>query len=444
MGKKIKNRVISQTDNSITFYIDGDLPQKNDYLSLDDAETIERMIFGKRYDSKAQNSVIYSSFRKTSLYYPGEDILFKCFVEAYAEHHPLVLSPDMIWLIICQGFSHYINNYAEKYRNIFVNHSGKMDLVVETGYEILSEEVDWTKILNGFSDEISKNSKGAIIENLVANFSTTGDVERIASQITVMDIVKEYFNFIVIYTICGIPYITIEGTTEDWKSILERLTYLRQFDLDWWIDRLEPIIQEFVSATNGSINGKFWKNIVKKRTPETMIGTGCIPDFKPTMLDGWFLNFFPFNKDGRTPSKVPCDTDDMLSEIVKVDFKYIKTQPDGSNQTFPMQLYSGFVGIDVDSVTSALRPKIGWLVKQKEEDLFRTFDTDCIELRVNKVPEALRNIPHINNLRLYFTGRIELPDWMDSMQIDWIDVIGEITNEEKKELRKRFKNISIN
>ena len=109
-----------------------------------------------------------------------------------------------------------------------------------------------------------------------------------------------------------------------------------------------------------------------------------------------------------------------------------------------MQLYSGFVGIDIDSATSALRPRIGWLVKQKEEDQFRTIDTDCIELRVNKVPEALGKIPHIHHLYLYFTGRIELPDWMDSMQIDWINVIGEITNEEKKELKKRFKNISIN
>ena len=206
---------------------------------------------------------------------------------------------------------------------------------------------------------------------------------------------------------------------------------------------MEPIIKEFVSATNGSINGKFWKNIVKKRTPETMIGSGCLPFSKPTVLDGWFLNFFPFNEDGRTPSKVSCDTRKMLSEVVKVDFKYIKIHPDGSNQIFPMQLYSGFVGIDVDSVTSALRPKIGWLVKQKEEE-FKDVDTDCIELQINKVPEALRNIPHIHHLYLYFTGRIELPDWMDSMQIDWINVIGEITNEEKKELKKRFKNISIN
>ena len=71
-------------------------------------------------------------------------------------------------------------------------------MVVRSEYDILSEEVDWTKILNGFSDEISSNSKGAVIENLVADFSTTGDIERIASQITVMDIVKEYFNFITI------------------------------------------------------------------------------------------------------------------------------------------------------------------------------------------------------------------------------------------------------
>ena len=35
---------------------------------------------------------------------------------AYAEHHPLTLSPDMFWLVIAQGFANHVNDDPEKMR----------------------------------------------------------------------------------------------------------------------------------------------------------------------------------------------------------------------------------------------------------------------------------------------------------------------------------------
>ncbi len=44
---------------------------------------------------------------------------------AYSEHRPLVISPDMIWLLICQGFSTHVNSNPEQLRYQFVTHEGK-------------------------------------------------------------------------------------------------------------------------------------------------------------------------------------------------------------------------------------------------------------------------------------------------------------------------------
>ncbi|MBC8138507.1 MAG: DUF4419 domain-containing protein, partial [Fibrella sp.] len=49
---------------------------------------------------------------------------------AFNFHHPLVLSPDMIWLLIAQGFALHVNANAEAMRHRFVAHEGKKDILI--------------------------------------------------------------------------------------------------------------------------------------------------------------------------------------------------------------------------------------------------------------------------------------------------------------------------
>src|ERR1035437_6900747 len=51
---------------------------------------------------------------------------------AYADHRPISISPDMIWLLICQGFSNHVNSNIEELRNKFVKFDGKKKLIVQT------------------------------------------------------------------------------------------------------------------------------------------------------------------------------------------------------------------------------------------------------------------------------------------------------------------------
>ena len=49
---------------------------------------------------------------------------------AYADHYPLVLSPDVIWLAIAQGFAMHVTANAERLRERFVRHKGKVTIGV--------------------------------------------------------------------------------------------------------------------------------------------------------------------------------------------------------------------------------------------------------------------------------------------------------------------------
>ncbi|MFT6486429.1 MAG: hypothetical protein ACJAWN_003167, partial [Neolewinella sp.] len=49
---------------------------------------------------------------------------------AYAKHYGMTISPDMIWLLISQGFALHINQNAEQLRGKFVDFDGKKKLHV--------------------------------------------------------------------------------------------------------------------------------------------------------------------------------------------------------------------------------------------------------------------------------------------------------------------------
>lgn len=61
----------------------------------------------------------------------GGHALFDAYLAAYNAHEDLVLSPDDIWLMISIYYARYVDNNAEKMRHLFVDHEGKMELVVD-------------------------------------------------------------------------------------------------------------------------------------------------------------------------------------------------------------------------------------------------------------------------------------------------------------------------
>lgn len=365
--------------------------------------------------------------------------------EAYASHRPFVLSPDMIWMLISQGFSHHINSNPEKYRDLMVDFSDKMSLVVESDQPL--EEAQWDKLIPQFAEEIKKNTKGTIAETIIADFSTTTSYEQIASEITLMETTKAYFEFVTMYIACGIPEITLLGTTEDWQKVYDKTMKLRAYDLDWWIDELEPILAQFVDASQGKTDVKFWQQMFKWHTLEEY---GA-----PNIIDGWIVKFFPYDKDGkRFDLKTLTRNSFLPDEMAEADVRFIEIFADGSSKETMIELHGGFMGLEQNPENFALTPKIGWKVEKKIDEEGLYLDRMKKELRkygelhlnIKEIPEVLRKIDTISTLDLRFRDGVFFPDWMEHKQIQCLRVHGEITLEERDKILRWYPStfISIN
>src|SRR6185437_10997861 len=63
---------------------------------------------------------------------------------AFDRHHPLVLSPDDVWLCLAQGLATHIGEHAEALRSRLVRHEGKVKLTVRRdGFVKGSPSNDW-------------------------------------------------------------------------------------------------------------------------------------------------------------------------------------------------------------------------------------------------------------------------------------------------------------
>jgi hypothetical protein len=297
---------------------------------------------------------------------------------AYCDHRPLVLSPDMLWLLVAQGLANHINANPETLRSKFVQHQGKIKLSVRRDDFIKgSPENPWAEAFEEFTDQIRDHIGATTHDLLLPRFSTTGAVERAAAQVTLLDAMQSYFSYQSV-TACGIPQIILEGTVDDWRQLRVQTQQLGQFELHWWTDILIPLLDEFVAAAEGQVNHHFWRCIYK------LDGGSGGP-----YTTGWIGAFFPYLKDyktGRATHKNSCLAEDkqMLTEFLyppaKVDpyrsghgltteefpaglarapfcWQYLSSE-------FEMEFLGGFVGVAQDAETLRLRPEIGWAVRE--------------------------------------------------------------------------------
>jgi hypothetical protein len=292
--------------------------------------------------------------------------------KAFDGHRPLVLSPDIIWLTIAQGVALHVTENAELLRRRFVSHHAKKTLSVRRDDFVKgSPENPWGEVIDEFSRQIA-GLAGPMHGLIVSDFSTTGSVERVASEVVLMDSMQSYFKFD-FYSLCGIPSVTLEGTPEDWRAIRGRLDRLDDLDLSWWTAGLKPILDQFVRASTGTPDREFWRSIFKVK------GESGGP-----YLTGWLVQLFPYLQ---SEEYVTEPSYRRTGRTIRDRNPYLKPRPDeghfggvtaerlpGALSRIPFRWHyqgedldyefvAGLIGIRQDRATTALHPEIGWAVR---------------------------------------------------------------------------------
>ena len=286
------------------------------------------------------------------------------YLRAYQNHYPITISPDIIWLLICQGFSQHVNSNPEALRSMLVNFDSKKELVVTrnmVGTAGLSV-FPWETVFPDFVKQITAYTGKELTESLVPAFSTTTPASRIAGQITIMESVKKFFNYKVIMVGCGIPEVTIEGSVEDWEKINKRLDYLSKYDLKWWTSELKPLIQKIIDTRRGKLDKSFWMNMVKYHK------TGLYGSYDG--IDGWLLKFYPYQeRNGEGNGLTRSDFKEIKyigllpKEIASVPFIFeVQNGLAMTTASYKMEFWAGFMGVKQDKETFNIKPEIGWAV----------------------------------------------------------------------------------
>jgi len=301
---------------------------------------------------------------------------------AHTHHYPIRIKPDDIWLLIIQSFSNHVNINSEKLREQFVNFSGKQTLKIYYNLSDISQVN--RKVLEDFSVQINKLMEEylgkTLLETLTANFSTSNYDSILISKISIMGAFKKYFDYEMFLCGCGIPYIILEGTADDYKKILEKTKNLSKYDFSWYTDRIIPHIQKMIDAKENKIDVEYFKDFVQnKKETETKYGPSGMSKYEVQVdfICGWILDFFAYINDGRKNAKP------FTSKSLKVErFKFLINQmmivpfkivDEVHKKEYLMKYKVGFVGCDQNEKKEVF-PVQGWYVspstKEERESKF--------------------------------------------------------------------------
>ena len=335
--------------------------------------------------------IYVSSFdMNDKLIYFGEHTIFEGLYQAYVNHCPIVLSPDVFWTLIIQAFTRYVLANSESLREKFVDFQGKKELKANNiEYETLEsipKEV-WKKDISFYIDKISDYVGKDLISLLKPDFSTTTPIISQVGQINIMSCMQNYFEYKLYYGGCGYPKITLEGTMEDYLRLKEKTLGLKKYGLNHWIDdEIVPILDKIIDTKKGNVDKEFWKKMYYN-----VEGSISMSDTTQRVksIKGWLLKFAPFDKHNK--KRVELDELDFKDPFFELPFDLLnaplKTINVITGEKRDLVIRAGFIGMEQNEKTYEMKPVFGWYVADYNRSYsmlkFRKY-TDDYEIYLDK------------------------------------------------------------
>jgi len=287
----------------------------------------------------------------------GDYGFFNAIYECYNHHWGLRTVPDDWWYTIIRTVALAIDNNSKKnkVREFFVNHDGKKRLTVD----VPPSGVDYEKFFREMTDLIQSNIKvDKYVDTIRSDFSTSTETHRIVSEITVMSSMQEFFDYCA-RTCCGIPFVELEGSEEDWLKLKTKLLALKKMlqpilrsiglTPDWWM-KVEWISDKLVETYRGEGDKEWWSKILSKEVHG--FGSGAYVTY-----DGWFLrDLLNISKSVESFSSIPSG---LVSVPLVFDDNGVETKG---------AIVSGIAGIKIDETFKipVVSSAYGWVVFQQD------------------------------------------------------------------------------
>jgi hypothetical protein len=305
---------------------------------------------------------------------------------AFAHHLPLEFGPDEVWSCIAQGVATHLKLHTETLRSFFVTHTGRKTISLRRDdFRRELQANNWAGFFEGLSREIDAGlardtahesvHEGVQPGGLLVDFSTTRPARRTAMHLVSLGALSGWYDYACI-TLCGIPRITLHGTPQDWELLRRRLDRFYCLGLPRWVGSMAGVVDQLVASSRGEIDTGFWRSFFKL---DDQSGG--------PFVSGWINALFPYTMD--------CTLVDDRARWVMVpqanayaefwDATRPRSRREGPacheygsglapvafdwefmGRRIPMQAFGGFVGVVQDERTLALRPSLGWAIRDGE------------------------------------------------------------------------------
>ncbi|KAI4866928.1 hypothetical protein F4820DRAFT_235674 [Hypoxylon rubiginosum] len=304
-------------------------------------------------------------------------------VEAYNEHHCLVIRPEDVWLAVLTQLSAYVNARSEELRKRFCGHDqGQRELHIDVDLD----GADHGKMAYAMTKVLEENLKDEGLRRwTLPAFTTTTKVDQAVASVVFLGTMQKYFTYSW-GTRCGIPSATLLGEEGDWVEIRQRAERLATFgsEPERWLRVLRPVLDGFVASfrePGGEAARRFWRGVCDEHVPN---GSGT------TTYSGWVTAFCFWDENGRclhgpepdtgsgpktkTPgqqgqsSEVRLTRGQMPSGFTKVPVTLLK-----EGVEIPTEMVAGSVAIRVfrskeaapvrrSAGNDTVQPEVGWFM----------------------------------------------------------------------------------
>lgn len=357
--------------SSVTFSLSGVEPGKpidgegTEYGRKRDEEyeiepyNIKQCLYGKPFYNEAYDKVIETSQNENAYLISGgyKHGLINAIYTAYCNHTPLRLRPDDLWSSIVIILGKYINNNKEL-RSKIMKADEKIHIKVDRG----DGSINWIDVTEEIMHQLQAITNYDIVELIRPNFTTTTDKDRLIASISLMSGLRKKTSFSIGFA-CGISQVTLEGTEDDWNTLILKAEKIRDLEdevLNNWVSLLIVVLKKIHDSYSGNVDEEFWQRICTS-IPR---GSGGEQLFK-----GWFLVFCPFSTEGkyvlRTFEEVEADhiygivSDD---EIPSADLDIDISLDNGESVT----LYGGLLATEYDENNNIIFPRVDYMVIKSE------------------------------------------------------------------------------
>ncbi|WP_437607048.1 DUF4419 domain-containing protein [Sorangium sp. So ce834] len=303
---------------------------------------------------------------------------------AFTQRYPLVLSPDVIWFCLARGFTLHVAANEEQRRQVLLE-DGDFELRIDRPDFTLGQVNPWPVAFSDFSAQIAARV-GKLRELVTASFSTTGPVERVASELTVMTPFVPHFEWQppfpadMSFPNPGIPRIYLLGTADDWRWVRHRAAAFAPFGAERWTHVLLPVLDQIVAAAEGRQDPAFWRAFFRYENAADEL-TGWIHVLFPylrawpadhfvpnTVLDGW-LERWRAAEARRNPLAALAKPEGpgfarLPPGLTSAPLRFIDEQ----RQEHALEFVSGLIGVTQDQHSLALIPEFVWAVVHGEPE----------------------------------------------------------------------------